>query len=134
MLRPLILTALALTALVPAVATAADRAPAIDPRLQAEFRASDTNNNGTLSRAEMRVRVSHMNTSRTGLTPAQATTLADRLFTQADRDGDGGVSPAEMQAAFRATARRYDTNGDGVVSLAERQAARAAITAESKGR
>ena len=120
-------------ALLAAPATA-HKAPAVDPRLKAEFDATDTDRDGTLSRAEIRARVARMDAGKTQLSQAQATSYADRLFTLADANKDEKLTPAEMQALFRAMAMRYDTNHDGVVSLAERQAARRAVTAEAKGR
>ena len=130
MLRAIALAPLALLAI---AAAPAAKAPAVDPRLKAEFAASDTDGNGKLSQAEVRARVARMDAGKSRLTAEQASALADRLFAAADANHDGGVTPAEMQAAFRATARRYDTNGDGTVSIAERKAARAAITAEARG-
>lgn len=115
-------------------AFAADKAPPVDPRLQAEFTATDLNKDGTLSRAEIRARVAHMDAGAAQLSQAQATAYADRLFTMADTNKDNKLTPVEMQALFRTMAQRYDTNHDGVVSLAERQAARRAVTEQAKGR
>lgn len=110
------------------------RKVAVDPRLLAEFRASDTNGDGVLDRPEVDARVKRMAAGSKRLTPAQADKLTDRYFALTDADRDGRITPVEMQAAFRAVASRYDTNGDGVVSLAERAAARQAIEAEGKGK
>jgi len=105
-----------------------------DPRLMAEFKATDTNKDGQLSRAEIDVRVKRMAAGSKQFTPATAKTLTDRYFALADADKSGGISPAEWQGFTRAIASRYDTNHDGVVSLQERQAARAAAVAEAKER
>ncbi len=117
-------------------ATAARKAApaAVDPRLMAEFKASDTNKDGVLDRQEVDVRVKRMAAGSKRLTPAQADTLTARYFALTDADKNGKVTPAEMQRAFRAVANRYDANGDGTISLAERAAARAAIAAEAKGK
>ena len=114
-------------------AKATPKAAAVDPRLMAEFKASDTNGDGVLDRREVDARVQRMAAGSKRLTPAQADKLTDRYFAMTDANGNGKVTPAEMQAAFRAMASRYDTNGDGVVSLAERAAARATMEAEAKG-
>jgi Ca2+-binding EF-hand superfamily protein len=100
----------------------------------AEFKATDTNKDGQLSRAEIDVRVKRMAAGSKQFTPATAKTLTDRYFALADADKSGGISPAEWQGFTRAIASRYDTNHDGVVSLQERQAARAAAVSEAKGR
>ena len=121
-------------ALLATAASAADKAPPVDSRLKAEFAASDTDKNGKLSRAEIRARVGRMDAGRTRLSPEQAQTLADRLFTLADRNRDGGITPTEMQGMFQAMAQRYDTNHDGTVSIAERKAARAAVIPKTGGR
>ena len=109
------------------------KAAAVDPRLTAEFKASDTNGDGVLDRREVDARVQRMAAGSKRLTPAQADKLTDRYFAMTDANGNGKITPAEMQTALRAMAIRYDTNGDGVVSLAERAAARAAMEAEAKG-
>ncbi|SFP78386.1 EF-hand domain-containing protein [Sphingomonas rubra] len=110
------------------------KAAAVDPRLMAEFKASDTNKDGVLDRQEVDARVKRMAAGSKRLTPAQADKLTDRYFTLADANRNGKITPVEMQALLRAVASRYDTNGDGTVSLAERAAARAAIAAEAKGK
>lgn len=115
-------------------AAAAEKASAIEPHLRSEFDLTDTNHNGVLSEAEVRARIARMGAGAARLTPAQASTFAHRLFARADADRNGGVTPAEFQTAFRATARRYDTNGDGVVSVAERERARAALSSAASGR
>ena len=105
-------------------------AAAISPRVAAEFKASDTNGDGVLTRAEVQARVARMDAGRARLTPAKAQMLASAWFGSADANRDGKVTPAEMQGLLVAMARRYDSNGDGVVSVSERQAARAATLKE----
>ena len=102
----------------------AETAAAVSPRVQAEFKATDANRDGFLSRAEIQARVQRMDVGRARMSPEQVQMLTSTMFTTADRNRDGKVSPAEMQGLLSAIARRYDTNGDGVVSVAEREAAR----------
>lgn len=116
----------------PPATAKATKAAAIDPRLLAEFKASDANRDGVLDRQEVDARVKRMAAGSKRLTPDQADKLTDRYFAMTDANGNGKITPAEMQAALRAVASRYDTNHDGVVSLAERAAARQAIEAEAK--
>ncbi len=128
-------TILAATPVAIALATAshaADRKapPTGDARVKAEFAATDTNKDGTLSRAEVKSRIVRMDAGRGRMSPAQVDLLSTTWFDRADGNKDGKVTQPEMQKLLTAIARRYDTNGDGVVSLAERQAARRETLAE----
>ena len=138
MLRPLSLAAVALVATQfpalaqskPAPKPGAKTVAAVSPRVAAEFKASDTNRDGFLSRAEVGARTGRMDVGATKMSPQQVAMLTDTLFARADANRDGKLSASEMQRMLTATARRYDTNGDGVVSIAEREAARAATLNE----
>ena len=141
MLRSLLLAAVALVAIQspalaqnkPATKPGAKTVAAVSPRVAAEFKASDTNKDGFLSRAEIQARVRRMDVGKTKMSPGQVEMLSQSLFARADINKDNKLSPPEMQRSLVAMARRYDTNGDGVVSMAERQAARSATLAEVQG-
>lgn len=105
-------------------------AAAVSPRVAAEFKASDANGDGALSRAEVLARVKRMDVGSTRMSPEQVEMLASAWFARTDANRDGKVTPAEMQRLLTAIARRYDANGDGVVSVSEREAARAATLNE----
>jgi len=127
---PLALLPFALAAVPGLAATAVT----IDPKLRAEFDKSDTNKDGVLTQAEVNARIAQMSRGNKNLSAAQTRQLSTLWFSRADANHDGKVTPAEMQALFKATANRYDTNHDGVISIAERNAAHAAMLAESKAR
>lgn len=57
-----------------------------------------------------------------------------RLFEQTDKDGDGFVSKAEMQAASEQRFTKADANDDGVLTREEMDAAREKMREESRSR
>ncbi|RDE07291.1 EF-hand domain-containing protein [Sphingomonas aracearum] len=136
-MRPLFLALAALPLIAsPALAQkkpGAKTSAAVSPAVQAEFKKSDTNKDGFLSRTEVESRVDHMGAQGKQFGPGMAKELAATWFTRADANKDGKISMSEMQKLLRATAAKYDTNGDGVVSMEERAAARAAAIAETRG-
>ena len=117
----------------PAARPGAKTSAAVSPAVQAEFKRSDLNKDGFLSRAEVESRVDHMGAQGKQFGPGMARELAASWFAAADTNKDGKISMFEMQKLLRATAARYDTNGDGVVSVEERAAARRAAIAEARG-
>ena len=118
-----------LLAALPALAAATPAA--IDPKLKAEFAASDTNKDGWLSRKEVVARTVRMRVKGGPTSPEQMKALGELWFARADANHDNKVTPAEMQGAFIAAFNRYDTNHDGRISEAERMAAKAHAAAEA---
>ena len=106
-------------------------APAVDARLMTEFRASDTNRDGVLDRAEVAARTARMRAMNGSTSAADMKALGNVWFTRADANHDNKVTPAEMQAVFRATFREYDTNHNGRIEPAELAAAKARARAEA---
>lgn len=120
---PLLAAALAATIAVPAAAQ--ETRASASAKLAAEFKASDKDGDGYLSRKEMLARVDAMRTTRGGIDSTHAGRIADLFFARADTNKDGKVSRAESDRLMGAVFNRYDLNGDGKVDRAEAAKARA---------
>ena len=96
-------------------------------KFKTEFAASDTNQDGVLTRAEVQGRISNMKVGPGRPDPVHAKRLADLWFTSADKNKDGKVTQAEAQALLAATFAKYDANKDGKIGGDERAAAKADV-------
>ena len=126
-MRTLVFTAVLATLALPAAAQ--ETRASAQAKLAAEFKASDRNGDGFLSREEMLARVARMRPAgaKGGLDTQHASRIADLFFARADTNKDGKVSRAESDALMGAVFDRYDLNGDGKVDGAEAAKARAAV-------
>lgn len=125
-MKSLIVCAAALGLAVPAIAQETRSTAAA--KFNREFAASDTNKDGSLTRAEVQARIGRMKAGAKAMNPAQAKKLSELWFARADGDKNGKVTQLEAQALLSAVFRRYDANGDGQVGASERAAARAGVT------
>jgi Ca2+-binding EF-hand superfamily protein len=126
LLRITVATALALVAS-PAFAQET-RASAI-AKLDAEFKATDTDGNGTLSLAEVSARMGKMSAGTQQLDPVHAKRVAGLWFQSADRNKDGKVTRDESRALMIAVFDRYDIDHDGKITPIERAKAAEAAKA-----
>ncbi|WP_242096539.1 MULTISPECIES: EF-hand domain-containing protein [unclassified Sphingomonas] len=120
-LVPALLAAAALASPALAVETRASAAA----KFKAEFAATDTNHDGSLSRAEVQARTAQMKTGQANVDPTHAKRLADLWFDNADANKDGKVTLAEAQALFAKMMDKYDRNRNGQISANEGAAAKA---------
>jgi Ca2+-binding EF-hand superfamily protein len=109
-------------------AAAQDTRASAAAKFRREFRASDADKDGFLSRAEVQARIGRMSAGAKSVDPVHARRLGDLWFDAADRDKDGKVSEAEAQRLLTATFKRYDVNGDGKIEPGEREAAKKALS------
>lgn len=118
--------------LLAAPAAAQETRASANAKLDAEFKQSDANRDGFLSRAEIEARLRRMKVAggRT-LDPAQARRISALFLARGDTNKDGRVSRTESRALMGAVFARYDSNGDGRVEGAEAQRARAAARAKA---
>lgn len=104
-------------------ALAQDRPATARAKLSTEFKATDTNKDGVLTRAEVASRFARMRTTASRITPEQQKRLGDLWFTRTDANKDNKVTEAEAQALLGRVFDRYDVNGDGKIEPGERAAA-----------
>ena len=123
---------LPLAVLLAAPAAAQETRASANAKLDAEFKQSDGNGDGFLSRAEIEARLRRMKVAggRT-LDPVQAKRISGLFLARGDTNKDGRVSRTESRALMGAVFARYDSNGDGRVEGAEAQQARAAARAKA---
>lgn len=123
---------LTLAVLLAAPAAAQETRASANAKLDAEFKQSDANKDGFLSRAEIEKRLRRMKVAggRT-LDPVQAKRISALFLARGDINKDGRVSRTESRALMGAVFARYDSNGDGRVEGAEAQQARAAARAKA---
>jgi hypothetical protein len=88
---------------------------ALQLQLQAQFKQMDTNHDNQLSFAEF-------------LAAARSNVSADQVIQKLDTNHDGKVSADEFRAPQLANFGKIDANGDGIVTPAELQAAKARAT------
>lgn len=130
MKAPLVIAA-ALAAIIALPAAAQETRASASAKLAAEFKATDSNGDGFLSRAEVSARMARMRTTKTDLDQTHTKRLTDLFFARGDVNKDGKISRAESDALMGAVFDRYDLNGDGKVDGAEAAKARAAAKAEA---
>lgn len=125
---------LALPALTVTALAQETRATAI-AKLDKEFKDSDTNNDGFLSRAEVEARMGKMKVGpgRT-LDATHAKRVAALFIARADTNKDGKISKAESDALMGRIFNAYDVNKDGKVDGAEAARARAAASGAVAGK
>lgn len=125
------------------VISATDR----EARMKEHFAKMDSNGDGALSEAEFLAAHDQMRENRMERREARAERRGgDRqmrrggrgnrgmaMMKQADTNGDGQLTQAEMQAAALARFDRVDANKDGTISQDERRAARQAMRAQRRG-
>ena len=139
-------TVFVITGLGVASAAHAQAPPAPERPVQEIFKRADTNNDGDVSFEELsaaipsltREKFDKMDRNSDGVLnpadqgrgrpqPRQRGGFGQRLR-EADKDGNGDVTPEEMQAAFPTLTKehfdRFDTNDDGVISDADTKARR----------
>ena len=139
----------------PKAAPAAPNRASLQKNLDANFKAIDTNGDGTLSAAELQAAEGKVQQQRLGamrgkvegefnkldtnkdgqlskaefmaVAPAKAATPPNgaNLLGQLDKNKDGKVTPDEYRAPILARFDKLDTNHDGTISPAERQTAQA---------
>ncbi|MBB4154762.1 Ca2+-binding EF-hand superfamily protein [Sphingomonas jinjuensis] len=97
-------------------------------KFRREFRASDADKDGFLSRPEVQARIGRMSAGAKSVDPVHAKRLGDLWFDAADSDRDGKVSEAEAQRLLTATFKRYDVDGDGRIEPGEREAAKKSLS------
>lgn len=118
-----------------ATALAQETRASATAKLDKEFAASDTNKDGSLSRAEVEARMAKMKMgSGKSLDATHAKRVAALFIARADTNKDGKVSRAESDALMGAVFSAYDTNRDGKVDGAEAARARAAANGAVKGK
>lgn len=100
---------------------------------QAAFRqrlmAGDSNHDGKISQAELAAARDALG----GGSGRAAKRDPSLLFKRIDADGDGALSPAEIDRISARRFARLDANHDGRVTAAERQAARGSARGEGLG-
>lgn len=123
---------LTLAVLMAVPAAAQETRASANAKLDAEFKQSDANKDGFLSRVEIEARLRRMKVAggRT-LDPVQAKRISALFLARGDINKDGRVSRTESRALMGAVFARYDSNGDGRVEGAEAQQARAAARAKA---
>lgn len=126
MSRLLVTTALVLIA---APAIAQETRNSAIAKLDAEFKATDTDGNGTLSLAEVTARMGKMSAGTKQLDPVHAKRVAGLWFQSADRNRDGKVTRDELRGLMIAVFDRYDLDHDGKITPIERAKAAEAAKA-----
>ena len=115
---------------------AANSRAALLQSVRIEFRQTDLNHDGVLTRAEVQKRVAHMkvNVADHDLAARQVQMLTDLWFARGDVNHDGKITLKETEATALAVFNRYDTNHDGLISPAERHVGSAAMMAAPAGK
>ncbi|GGB20423.1 hypothetical protein GCM10011380_07490 [Sphingomonas metalli] len=121
--------ALIVAALLPAAASAQETRASAAAKFSREFAASDTNKDGSLSRAEVKARIGQMGSGAKKIDPVHAERLAGLWFDRADTNKDGKVTEAEAQALLSATFAKYDADRNGKIGAAEKSAAKKGVAA-----
>ena len=115
---------------------AANSRSALLQSVRIEFRQTDLDHDGVLTRAEVEKRVARMkvNVADHDLAAKQVQMLTDLWFARGDLDHNGKITLKETEATALAVFNRYDTNHDGLISPAERHVGSAAMMAVPAGK